>query len=171
MKLLDLEIQNIGPFKGLQKIFFTSDARFVHIILGVNGTGKTMLLNAICWAIGLYHPQEDRFIKHWVHRGCKAGFIRLRIEANGNLYEITRNTSRMEGADNHSKSESQIFLIESHRLKSLITPKQLQNDVFAGMDRAFLRSLIIYDERAIDQWDISLSSRDSSAGLESRLLI
>ncbi|WP_437575937.1 AAA family ATPase [Sorangium sp. So ce887] len=64
MRLLDLSIQNIGPFDEARLKFLSAhdDPAPVAIITGENGTGKTILLDAIRGLFGAYYGRLERAI-------------------------------------------------------------------------------------------------------------
>ncbi|WP_437568989.1 AAA family ATPase [Sorangium sp. So ce542] len=64
MRLLDLSIQNIGPFDEARLEFLSAhdDPVSVAIITGENGTGKTILLDAIRGLFGEYYGRLERAI-------------------------------------------------------------------------------------------------------------
>jgi predicted ATP-binding protein involved in virulence len=64
MRLLDLSIQNIGPFDEARLEFLSDpeDPVPVAIITGENGTGKTILLDAIRGLFGAHYARLERAI-------------------------------------------------------------------------------------------------------------
>jgi DNA sulfur modification protein DndD len=54
----NIEIVNFGPFVGSQKIIFNNGGLGVHLIRGMNGSGKTSIQRAILWC--LYGSVKDR---------------------------------------------------------------------------------------------------------------
>ncbi|WP_437722832.1 AAA family ATPase [Sorangium sp. So ce861] len=64
MRLLDLSIQNIGPFDEARLEFLSAhdDPAPVAIITGENGTGKTILLDAIRGLFGAHYGRLERAI-------------------------------------------------------------------------------------------------------------
>jgi len=147
MKLLNLEIQNIGPFKGVQNLhFYSRDERCVHLVVGVNGSGKTILLNTICWALGIYDPQEDRNVKRWLHLGCKTGSVKLRLQVMGQVYEISRTAVELTDSGNYFSSDSEFRLASVLDCEALAERQETyQREVFANIKPTVLRSLILYD--------------------------
>lgn len=70
-RLLSLDIKNVGPFEEAHLDFAAQDAPRVTILTGENGTGKSILLDAIrnCFGLNYFTPQrnifrnDDHFIK------------------------------------------------------------------------------------------------------------
>lgn len=144
MKILNVEIQNIGPFKGSHNLsFFSPSKRSVHVVVGVNGTGKTIFLNAICWAMGLYDPKEDRYLKRWIHRGCKSGSVNLRLEIDGQVYVISRTAFELTDSGDYSLNDSEIYLENEWLQKD---KEIFQREVFADLKPKILRYLILCNQ-------------------------
>jgi hypothetical protein len=149
MKILKVEIQDIGPFKGSHNVSFISPGeRPVHVIVGVNGTGKTIFLNAICWAMGLYDPKEDKYLKRWIHRGCKSGRVNLTVQADGKIYEISRTALALTDYGDYSFSDSEIYLANEKLQKQKII---LQREIFADFKPKVLRYLMLDNEEDLSE--------------------
>lgn len=144
MMILNARIQDIGPFKGSNNISSFSPAKkHVHLIVGVNGSGKTILLNAICWAIGLYDPKGDRNLKRWIHRGCKSGRVNLTVQADGKIYEISRTAFELTDYGDYSFTDTEIYLANE---KLQIQTAIFQREIFADLKPKVLRYLMLYNE-------------------------
>ncbi|MCG3254524.1 MAG: AAA family ATPase, partial [Candidatus Heimdallarchaeota archaeon] len=62
MKIHCLEIENYRQYRGKNKIDFTLDDEMnFTVILGVNGAGKTNILNAITWCL---YGEEAHLLKY-----------------------------------------------------------------------------------------------------------
>ncbi len=144
MKILDVEIQDIGPFKGSHTLsFFSSRKRNVHVIVGVNATGKTIILNAICWAMGLYDPKKDKYIKRWIHDDCQSGSVTLRLEVDGQVYAISRTAIELTDSSNYFSNDLEVFL-ENEGLQKDKTI--FQQEVFSDLKPKILRYLILHSQ-------------------------
>ncbi len=97
LRIKRLEIHNFGPFKGKQTIHFP-DVDAVTIVYGENMRGKTILLNAIRYALfGKVLGRGAKEISLHVLSNWESyeegdyGFkIILELSANGTEYELTR---------------------------------------------------------------------------------
>lgn len=58
MLLKSIEIENFGPYYGLQSVSFKGDVNELILVYGENMAGKTSLLNAVRWC--LYGEAKDR---------------------------------------------------------------------------------------------------------------
>lgn len=62
MKLRRLSLSNVGPFRGDQQLWFSTDSKeHVTLIGGLNGAGKTTLLE--CMTIALYGPRAKQSLR------------------------------------------------------------------------------------------------------------
>jgi hypothetical protein len=147
MELLHLEVNNIGPFKGSQKLsFFSSDERFVHIVIGSNGSGKTVLLNVICWALGLYDPRNDKSIKQWVYRDCEFGSVKLRVQVGAQVYDIARNSSESVDYGVDLRNEIQINLVGGLATEPIKSSEASRSDIFSSIKTKAFHQLLVFNE-------------------------
>jgi energy-coupling factor transporter ATP-binding protein EcfA2 len=147
MELIDLEINNIGPFKGSQKISFRpSGERFVHIVIGANGSGKTTLLNAICWGLGLYDPRNDRHVKRWVYRDCELGSVKLKVQVDGKIYEIFRTSFEPINSSAKANHAIQISLLNGIYAESIKDSEAVQAKLLSNIKNTDFYRLLVFDE-------------------------
>lgn len=84
MKIKFLELNNFKSFKGKCTISFNSG---LTIITGLNGTGKSNIIDGINFALGKYEANTE----YLIHEGEKEASIRMILTAgNGNLISISR---------------------------------------------------------------------------------
>lgn len=147
MELLDLEVNNIGPFKGSHKLSFRSSGeRFVHIVIGCNGSGKTTLLNAICWGLGLYDPRNDRCVKRWVSRDCELGSVKLKVQVDGKIYELFRTAFEPTNSSAETSNEIQINLLNSLPSESIKDSEAFQSKLFSNIKNTDFYRLLVFNE-------------------------
>lgn len=83
MKIQFLELNNFKSFKGKCTISFNSG---LTVITGLNGTGKSNIINGVNFALGKYET-----ITELIHEGEKEASVRIVLRAgNGNLISISR---------------------------------------------------------------------------------
>lgn len=83
MKIQFLELNNFKSFKGKCTISFNSG---LTVITGLNGTGKSNIINGVNFALGKYETKTKL-----IHEGEKEASVRIVLRAgNGNLISISR---------------------------------------------------------------------------------
>lgn len=81
MKIKILELNNFKSFKGKTTISFKSG---LTLITGLNGTGKSNIIDGINFALGKYETKTEL-----IHEGEKEASVRIVLRAgNGNLISI-----------------------------------------------------------------------------------
>lgn len=81
MKIQFLELNNFKSFKGKCTISFNSG---LTVITGLNGTGKSNIINGVNFALGKYETKTEL-----IHEGEKEASVRIvLIDGNGNLISI-----------------------------------------------------------------------------------
>ena len=84
MKIKILELNNFKSFKGKCTISFNSS---LTVITGLNGTGKSNIINGVNFALGKYEAKTE----YLIHEGEKEASVRIVLRAgNGNLISISR---------------------------------------------------------------------------------
>ena len=147
MELLDLEVNNIGPFKGSQKLSFrTSGEKFIHVVIGSNGSGKTTLLNAICWALGLYDPSKDRYVERWVCRECELGSVKLKVQVEGKIYEILRTAFEPINSSEKSRNSIKINLLNSLSAESIEDTEAFQSKLLSNISKTDFYRLLVFNQ-------------------------
>ena len=83
MKIQFLELNNFKSFKGKCTISFNSG---LTVITGLNGTGKSNIINGVNFVLGKYEAKTEL-----IHEGEKEASVRIVLRAgNGNLISISR---------------------------------------------------------------------------------
>lgn len=83
MKIKILELNNFKSFKGKTTISFKSG---LTLITGLNGTGKSNIIDGVNFALGKYETKTEL-----IHEGEKEASVRIVLRAgNGNLLSISR---------------------------------------------------------------------------------
>lgn len=83
MKIQFLELNNFKSFKGKCTISFNSG---LTVITGLNGTGKSNIINGVNFALGKYETKTEL-----IHEGEKEASVRIVLRVgNGNLISISR---------------------------------------------------------------------------------
>lgn len=86
MKLIDLEVfPNGNDGWGSGKLKFSS---YITQLFGNNGAGKTPLVKSLTYALG----NNDCEFRDEIYTKCKC--VRLRLEVDGEIYELTRTYSK-----------------------------------------------------------------------------
>ncbi len=96
MKPIKLKMQAFGPFKGVETLDFTDLASSLLLITGDTGAGKTMIFDAISFALynecsGTYRA-TDQLRSHFAEPEVDTT-VEFVFELNGELYEIFRRPS------------------------------------------------------------------------------
>ncbi len=107
MRLIDLSLQNIGPFDDAQLEFLTGEEGEVPvaIITGENGAGKTILLDAIRGLFGLQYGMLERCIV----RPNSSFSMDMTIDTDGNRHRVT-------AINHHSQGPSEFYFRTSDAL-------------------------------------------------------
>ncbi len=175
LQFTSLSVEDIGPFKGNQTIDFTS-AGGVTIIWGINGRGKTTLLNIFRYAIyGKFLNRQGTTVDLTLLSNSEAradgrfGFkVVLRMSIDDNKYELTRQYKPRAGVSRPTRNddyEQVVFLKENgailssaaseHILKSIM-PEQVSR--FFLFDGELLQE---YEELLLDETDAGTIIKDS----------
>jgi len=158
MNLLYIELRNIGPFKGIQKISLSSfNEKFINIVVGSNGSGKSVLLNSILWALGFNESTLGSFSeKNWIHRGCRFGSVKLRFQIEEKIYEIIRTVSKPKELENYIAHDFQINLIDGPVMVPINDPNDFIYKAFSGFNDLITLHLLLFDpEPHIKKSDIN----------------
>ena len=84
MKIKILELNNFKSFKGKTTISFKSG---LTLITGLNGTGKSNIINGVNFALEKYEAKTE----YMIHEGEKEASVRIVLtDGNGNLLSISR---------------------------------------------------------------------------------
>lgn len=84
MKIKILELNNFKSFKGKTTISFKSG---LTLITGLNGTGKSNIINGVNFALEKYEAKTE----YLIHEGEKEASVRIVLtDGNGNLLSISR---------------------------------------------------------------------------------
>jgi len=125
MFLLEHKVINCGPFKGENKIRFSTDpGRPVTLVGGKNGCGKTTILESILFV--LYGPRSRNLLgfKHYseyllglIHDGCDEASVSLTFlrkeQGEERCYQVSRLWYLTD--DNNAKEKLEIFVDEVNR--------------------------------------------------------
>ena len=85
MRIISLELENIKSFRGITRIHLEEG---INAICGLNGSGKTTVLEAIGLALFNFLPYR---VPAFVREGEKSGAVRVRLlDDDGRAYEIVR---------------------------------------------------------------------------------
>ena len=99
MILSSLELENYRPYRGIQTIEFSTDPeKNFTVIEGVNGAGKTQLLNAITWCL---YGQEEHFRSD---KDKKRGILNDYVKSNLGNGQKTRVRVAIKGKDTDDKA-------------------------------------------------------------------
>jgi hypothetical protein len=120
-----LEIENFGPFKGVQRVVFScSNDQNITVICGGNTSGKSLLIRSIAWALGGSLQNDYEFYEHYLdHKGNQATRVTLRFSIGDRDY-----TSRKQiiTANKHRSEEIQLSVRKHHNeeFKNIINPEE-----------------------------------------------
>jgi len=85
MRIISLELENIKSYRGSTLIHFEEG---INAVCGLNGSGKTTVLEAIGLALFNFLPYS---LSAFVREGEKSGTVRVRLmDHDGRTYEIVR---------------------------------------------------------------------------------
>lgn len=74
----------------------------INVVVGANGSGKTIFCKAIAWALGQHEPNFAR----WAHRGTASASVTLAFTLGGQTYEVERRL--LEAGSGHWEGSSQL---------------------------------------------------------------
>jgi DNA sulfur modification protein DndD len=114
MKLHQLTVYNFGPYRGEQRLSFsTNPEQPVMVVFGDNMRGKTSLMNSLRWV--LYGRAVDRHSKQMemrkllntdaVKEGDGRFWVQLEFEADGDRYDLRR-TAELSDLVSEPRSDS-----------------------------------------------------------------
>jgi DNA repair exonuclease SbcCD ATPase subunit len=94
LKILSAHLKNVGGFRGSNTIVFSGeDAGCLDLVIGGNGSGKTVLLDALGWAIygDNYRLTDRRFINapSFIH-GVGSCEVRVKLKHKKEILVISR---------------------------------------------------------------------------------
>src|SRR6516225_3304832 len=92
MRPLRLRIKGLRSFRAEREIEF-SDLGLVAIV-GDTGAGKSSILEAITYALYNATTWDQRGVKQLISDGATTMSVQLEFACDGQLYRITRSTSR-----------------------------------------------------------------------------
>ena len=100
MKLSSIQLYNFRQFYGASPIIeFSSGKQNVTVIHGINGSGKTALLNAFTWVLYEEHTRgfllPDQLVNKRAIREAKVGevvacWVEISFENNNLKYQLRR---------------------------------------------------------------------------------
>jgi len=94
MHFIHLTLENIGPFKSIHQISFDYEPRkLINVIVGTNGSGKTILCKSIAWVLG----QNELNPINWLHKGTAYASVTLVFSISGKTYEVKRSLLERRG--------------------------------------------------------------------------
>lgn len=96
-------VENVGPIKKADMAL-----KEINLIVGKNGSGKSILLNLI-YDIGNHHPLGRKEI---IARGKKSGKIRLELAENLNYLEYKFNKDSQNNEKYSANMKSKCFLVD-----------------------------------------------------------
>lgn len=145
MKIQFLELNNFKSFKGKCTISFNSG---LTVITGLNGTGKSNIINGVNFALGKYETKTEL-----IHEGEKEASVRIVLtDGNGNLLSISRTVdingkkslyiNRKPANDNDIPYEDFDFLILDSDAHNQLDSKKMK-DLIAELKEKSNRQQII----------------------------
>ncbi|HEY3548850.1 MAG TPA: AAA family ATPase, partial [Propionicimonas sp.] len=164
MRYSDLTIENFRVFNGVQTVTFPAGTGVV-IVYGTNGKGKTSLLNAVRWiwtGTALRrgnHVVPDERLPNREARAASGGEVppcrvRLRFEANGSRWDLTRALVRRDGG----LTQDVVLLRDGAALTAAETTRTLADLMPKEIEQFFL-----FDGELLDQYE-KLVDDDSASG-------
>ena len=108
--------------------------------------------------MGFNEPRLDSFNeKHWIHRGCRFGSVKLRFQIEEKIYEIIRTVSKPTELENYIAHDFQIHLIDGPVRVPINDPNDFIFEAFSGFDDSIIMQLLLFDpEQHIKKLDINL---------------
>lgn len=175
LRFISLTVENFGPFKGSQTIDFT-DEDGVTFIWGNNGRGKTTLLNVFRYALyGKFQNRRGAIVDltslsniESRSEGCYGFKVVLRMNYDGEQYELTRQIKVRAGVNRPTKNddyEQTVYLkrgtsilsgAETEHILKLIMPEQVSR--FFLFDGELLQE---YEELLMEGTDIGSRIKES----------
>lgn len=153
MKFISLKMKNWLIFKGEQEILFPqNDNANILLIFGENMTGKSSLQNAVRWA--LYGEAVDRqkrvlnnstlMNKNAEDEGEKTFSVKLKIESEGQLYEIFR-----EANIGVNEVKVSVILKEDNRVKD---GSDVEN-IIEGLVPKQISQFLLFDGELLNEFE------------------
>ena len=154
-----LEIENFGPFKGVQELEFATPGK-VCIVYGENMRGKTTLLNAIRYAIigqiiGRGSREESLHqTGNWESaKGGKFGFrTTLWFSFDGSSFELTRGCrprKEVKQPENDTDYEEYIHMVRDGKV---LGPEEQKKDLRRVMSPETAR-FFLFDAELLQQYE------------------
>ena len=159
LHFLSMTITNFGPYKGSQTIDFT-DRSGVTIFWGNNGRGKTTLLNAFRYALfGTIQRRNGvlRSLKEMENLEARAdgqyGFsIVLRMENDGEYYELTRQYSPRKGIVNPVYEEDYEKIMFLKKNGTFLSQSQSEHELNVIMPEQVSR-FFLFDGELLQEYE------------------
>lgn len=162
MRPISLELQAIGPFAGYEKIDFNKlSANGLFLICGKTGSGKTMLLDALTFA--LYGPtRKDDPRADMEELRCNTApfgiesFIRFTFTANGKTYLFEHYLK--PGRKNLNETQNALVLNEEGVFEPILGDNPKNADMvkkaeeLVGLDRDQFRQVIVLPQGKFEEF-------------------
>ncbi|MGE0494849.1 MAG: AAA family ATPase [Vulcanimicrobiota bacterium] len=101
MRLHRLTVEGFMPYRKRQEVTFTGHSIFA--LVGPTGSGKSALLDAICFALYGKAPRWDnaKAASEIVAQGCKEARIEVEFSLSDQLYQVVRTVKLRKSGPNH----------------------------------------------------------------------
>lgn len=153
MKPLRLEMQAFLTYKEKEIIDFTLlGDKGIYLISGKTGTGKTAIFDAIMYAlygIGSGKDRTDDQVRSSFATEDEDTYVKLQFEANGKIYEITRNPEyRGPGKRGYKKIERNAVLTSNDGTPPIEgkTEPTKQIEKILGLDAEQFRNIVMISQ-------------------------
>ena len=137
-----LTMQAFGPYKDLTTIDFTKlDDHGIYLLTGPTGAGKTMIFDAIMYALyqtgsGEYRNKEDTFRNRNVPIDVKP-FVRLTFSVLNKRYTIERTLRYKAKKDNKNLTDVKVYLKDESNNQIYTNLKEVNDKIIEiiGVDK------------------------------------
>lgn len=137
-----LTMQAFGPYKDLTTIDFTKlDDHGIYLLTGPTGAGKTMIFDAIMYALyqtgsGEYRNKEDTFRNRNVPIDVKP-FVRLTFSVLNKRYTIERTLRYKAKKDNKNLTDVKVYLKDESNNQLYTNLKEINDKIIEiiGVDK------------------------------------
>ena len=137
-----LTMQAFGPYKDLTTIDFTKlDDHGIYLLTGPTGAGKTMIFDAIMYALyqtgsGEYRNKEDTFRNRNVPIDVKP-FVRLTFSVLNKRYTIERTLRYKAKKDNKNLTDVKVYLKDESNNQLYTNLKEVNDKIIEiiGVDK------------------------------------